>query len=274
MLRDLLVHVDGSQAGRRRVGFAMDLAAHVGARLSGLHVTPPAEAQPFYKPSVLPRVEKQIAAKLAADARAAAAIFREETSERLPDALWFDADGDMVGGICARARYADMVILGQYEWQDPPQRHPLPVPNSVATRCGRPVLVVPADAPPTKLAKVVIAWDGSREAVRAVHDALALLRLARSIDILTMVAASGAHNETDGKDLAAHLAQHGVEATVDIRQIATRDEHGSLRKEIEQGHCDLLVMGGYSHPMWMEFVFGGATQSILLSSKTPILVSH
>ena len=92
MLRDLLVHVDGSQAGRRRVEFAMDLAARVGARLSGLHVTPPVEAKPLYKPSVLPKVEERIAAKLAADARAAAAIFREETSERLPGARWFDAD--------------------------------------------------------------------------------------------------------------------------------------------------------------------------------------
>src|SRR5665213_496529 len=158
MLRDLLVHVDGSQAGRRRVGFAMDLAARVGARLSGLHVTPPTEAQPFYKPSVLPKVEKRIAAILAADARAAAAIFREETSERLPDALWFDARGDVVGGICARARYADVVILGQYEWQDPPHRHPLPVPNSVASHCGRPVLVVPADAQAAALTKICLLY--------------------------------------------------------------------------------------------------------------------
>jgi nucleotide-binding universal stress UspA family protein len=274
MLRDLLVHVDGSQAGRQRVEFAIDLAARTGARLDGLHVIPPVDPEPMYKPSVLPRVEKTIAAELAADARAAALIFGEATAKRCADARWFEASGDVAVGICARARYADMVVLGQYEWQDAPQRHPLPVPNSVASQCGRPVLVVPADAPATTLAKIAVAWDGSREAVRSVHDALPLLRLAQSIEVLTMVGPSAVQDEADGKDLSTHLAHHGIQATITVRRIATRDEHGSLRKEIEQGRCDLLVMGGYSHPMWMEFVFGSAAQSIILSSKTPVLVSH
>src|ERR1019366_8837555 len=81
MLRDLLVHVDGSQAGRRRVKFAVDLTKRAGARLSGLHITPPADPPPRYKPSALDRAERQLSSKLAADARAAAAIFLEETAE-------------------------------------------------------------------------------------------------------------------------------------------------------------------------------------------------
>jgi nucleotide-binding universal stress UspA family protein len=274
MFRDLLVHVDGSQAGRLRVNFAVDLAARTGARLDGLHVTPPAEAPPRHKPSTLPRVQRALEAELAADAQAAEAIFREETAKLLPGARWFQAAGDMAANVSARARCADLVILGQYEWQDPPHRHPLPVPNFVATQCGRPVLVVPADAPPTQLDRVAIAWDGGREAVRAVHDALPLLRLARSIDIMTVVGSPAAQHIGDGDELAAHLAHHDVTANTSQRQVVTRDEHGSLRKEVEAGRYDLLVMGGYSHPMWMEFVFGGATHSILLSSKTPVLVSH
>ncbi len=274
MLRDVLVQVDGSQAGRRRVGFAIDLAARIGARLTGLHVTPPAEVPPLYKPSVISNVKEEIAARLTLDARAASTIFREETTQRLADARWFEAAGDVADSVCTRARYADMVILGQYEWQDPPQRHPLAVANSVILRCGRPVLVVPADAPATTLAKIAIAWDGSREAVRAVHDALPLMHLSRSVEILTMIDPSAVPDEADGKSLTAHLAHHGIEVSARIRQIVTPDEHASLRKEVEQGSYDLLVMGGYSHPMWAEFLFGGATQSILLSSKTPMLLSH
>jgi nucleotide-binding universal stress UspA family protein len=274
MLRDLLVHVDASQAGRRRVGFAIDLAVRMGARLAGLHVTPPAEAPPLYKPSVISDVEEEIAARLARDARAASTIFREETTQRLPDSRWFEAAGDVADGVCTRARYADLVILGQYEWQDPPQRHPLAVANSVILRCGRPVLVVSADAPATTLAKIAIAWDGSREAVRAIHDALPLMHLSRSLEILTMVDPSAVLDEADGNSLTAHLAHHRVEVSTGIRQIITPDEHTSLPNEVEQGCYDLLVMGGYSHPMWAEFLFGGATQSILLSSKTPMLLSH
>src|ERR1700751_4327117 len=117
MFRDLLVHVDRSQAGRRRVQFAVNLALSMGSRLSGLHVTAPPEVPPLYKPSRVAGVVAELSSRLAEDAGAAAAIFREETKQRLPDANWFAAVGDVAQGISGRARYVDLVILGQYEWQ-------------------------------------------------------------------------------------------------------------------------------------------------------------
>jgi nucleotide-binding universal stress UspA family protein len=273
MFRDLLVHVDGSEAGRRRVQVAVDLAARLGARLTGLHVTPPVEVPPLYKPSRVAEVASDISSILALDARAAATVFSEET-QRLADASWFEAAGDIAPRINDKARYADLVVLGQYEWQGSPEAHPLPIAHSVVLHCGRPVLVVPAVVRPSALARVAVAWDGSREAVRAVHDALPLLRLSRSIQIVTMIRPSAKDDEVDARSLSAHLANHGIKTGTDVLQIRTAEEHKSLRKQIEHGHYDLLVMGGYSHPMWLEFIFGGATRSILLSSKIPILVSH
>lgn len=270
MYRDLLVHVDGSEAGRRRVQFTADLAARVGARLSGLHVTPPVEVPPRYKPSRIPKVASEISSKLAMDARAAATVFRDEA----PGACWFEASGNVVQGIRDKARYADLVILGQYEWQGSPEAHPLPIAHSIVLRCGRPVLVVPAEVQPSALANVIVAWDGSREAVRAVHDALPLLRLSRSVQIVRMIDPSEEGDELDAKRLSAHLAGHGIEVGDNMILVRTTQENASLQKQIEQGHYDLLVMGGYSHAMWREFIFGGATQSLLLSSKIPILVSH
>jgi nucleotide-binding universal stress UspA family protein len=274
MFRDLLVHVDASQAGRRRVKFAVDLATRTGARLSGLHVTPPAEVPPRYKPSLVPEVAADVSSKLALDAGAAATIFSEEAALRLADASWFEAAGDVVQGISERARYADLVILGQYERQGVAESHPLPIAHSVVLRCGRPVLVVPAVAEPSALANIAIAWDGSREAVRAVHDALPLLRLSRSVQIVKMITPSAADDGIDPKSLSAHLAHHGIQIGPNALQIRTAEEHKSLQTQIEDGHYDLLVMGGYSHAMWREFIFGGATQSILLSSKIPVLISH
>lgn len=274
MFRDLLVHVDGSQAGRRRMQFAVELAIRTGARLNGIHVTAPAEVPPRYKPSRVDEVAADLSAKLALDAQAAAAVFSEEAAGRLTDACWFEAEGDVDQGISNRARYADLVILGQYEWQGSPETHPLPIAHSVVSRCGRPVLVVPAAVQLSALARIAIAWDGSREAVRSVHDALPLLRLARSVQVVTIIPPSAEDSEADAASLLAHLAKHRIEIGMDTLQIRTDDEHASLRKQIEQGHYDLLVMGGYSHPMWLEFIFGGATQSILLSSKIPVLVSH
>ena len=125
--------------------------------------------------------------KLASDARAAATPFTEQARQRLEGACWFEAAGNVVEGISEKARYADLVIVGQYEWQGPLETHPLPIAHSLSLQCGRPVLVVPADMQSKAFDRVAIAWDGSREAVRAVHDALPVLRLSRSVDIVEIV---------------------------------------------------------------------------------------
>src|ERR1017187_5157768 len=140
MYRDLLVHVDGSEAGRKRVQFAIDLALRTGARLSGLHVMPPPDVPPLYKPSQMGEAIANMSLKLASNARAAKRAFSEEVAQRLSDARWLESDGDVVPGISDHARYADLVILGQYEWQGPHISHPLPISHSVVLRCGRPVL--------------------------------------------------------------------------------------------------------------------------------------
>jgi len=274
MYRDVLVHVDGSEAGRRRVQFAVDLATRTSARLSGLHVTPAAEVPPRYKPGRVAEAASRISARLAVEARAAAAIFSEEAARHSAEFRWFTAAGDVVQGITDRARYADLVILGQYEWQGAAERHPLPIAHSVVLQCGRPVMVVPAIVEPSGFARTAVAWDGSREAVRAVHDALPLLRLSRSVEIVTMIGPSAEDNAVDANSLAAHLGNHGVKVATNVLSITTAKEHDALRDQIVEGQYDLLVMGGYSHAMWRQFIFGGATQAILLSSKIPILVSH
>jgi nucleotide-binding universal stress UspA family protein len=274
MFRDLLVHVDGSEAGRRRLQFAIDLALRTGARLSGLHVMPPPDVPPLYKPSQLDEAVANMSLRLASNARAAKEAFNEEVAQRLADTRWFEADGDVVDGICDHARYADLVILGQYEWQGPQVAHPLPIAHSVVSRCGRPVLVVPAAVRSISFARAAIAWDGSREAVRAVHDALPLLALSQSVEIVTIIAPSAVESDDDAKHLSAHLANHGIKIERSVIQIRSEEERTALRQQMEKAHYDLLVMGGYSHPMWLQFIFGGTTRSMLLSSKIPVLVSH
>ena len=273
MYRDLLVHVDGSSAGRRRVQFAITLAHRMGARLSGIHVTPPPEVPLKFKPSRIAKAASEISLKLASDARAAAALFEEEAKQRLEGA-WFEAAGNVVEGICEKARYADLVILGQYEWQAPLEIHPLPIAHALSLQCGRPVLVVPADVQSNAFDRVAIAWDGSREAVRAVHDALPVLRQSRSVDIVEIVSPSAENYGVDARRLAEHLANHGVEVVADILRGTTLKEHEALRKLVELGRYDLLVMGSYSKPRWVELLFGGASWSILTSSIIPILISH
>jgi nucleotide-binding universal stress UspA family protein len=272
MFCDLPVHVDGTAAGRRRVSLAVDLAKRADARLSGLHVTPSPEVPPRYKPSRVAEVAATISGYLAADAQAAAA-FGEETKKCRVETSWHEAAGDVVEGICKRARYADLVILGQYECQGAAEAHPLPVAHSVVLGCGRPVLVVPADIGASSFARAAIAWDGSRAAVRAVHDALSVMRLLHSVEIVEIIDGA-AHDDLDAERLSAHLSRHGIHTKPEILRSGTANEHETLREQLGHGHYDLVIMGAYSHSMWREFIFGGATQLVLLSSQVPVLVSH
>jgi nucleotide-binding universal stress UspA family protein len=274
MLRDLLVHIDDSEAGRRRLQLSIGLARCTGAQLTGLHVTPPPDVEPLYKPSQLDAAVANLARKLDAEACSAERIFADETAINSISGGWFAAEGDIVQGISHRARYADLVILGQYEWQGPHVSHPLPIAHSVVVHCGRPVLVVPATTGPFSLARIGIAWDGSREAVRAVHDALPLLGLANFVEIITINPSSAEQLAEDVYQLKVHLAHYGITIAEKGVAIQTDDEAAALREQAERANYDLLVMGGYSHPMWLEFVFGGTTKSLLRSSKIPILVSH
>ena len=106
------------------------------------------------------------------------------------------------------------------------------------------------------------------------HDALPLLALSQSVEIVTIIAPSAVESADDAKQLSAHLANHGIEIEAGLIQIRSEEEPVALRKQMEKAEYDLLIMGGYSHPKWLEFIFGGATQSILLLSKIPVLVSH
>jgi nucleotide-binding universal stress UspA family protein len=89
-----------------------------------------------------------------------------------------------------------------------------------------------------------------------------------------IVSRSAVNYGVDVKRLTTHLTNHGVEVGSDVLRGTTLGEHEALGKLIEYGHYDLLVMGSYSKPRWVEFVFGGATWSILRSSTIPVLVSH
>jgi nucleotide-binding universal stress UspA family protein len=121
----------------------------------------------------------------------------------------------------------------------------------------------------------MVAWDGSREAVRAIHDALPLLQMSGSVQIVRMIPSSDEGDEADVKKLAAHLVNHGIDVSPAPLLVRTAEEHRALQRELERGHYDLLVMGGYSHAIWRQFIFGGgATQPILMSSKIPVFVSH
>lgn len=172
------------------------------------------------------------------------------------------------------ARHADLAVLGIDRPLDDAQRRLF---AGLLVGCGRPLLVVPASAEVRdSYERVVVAWKPSREASRAVHDALPLLQRARSVEVLLVdhdVAAGPATGDM-AMHLAAHLARHGVPAEIVRRSGAHARVGEVILEHARERGADLIVAGGYSHTRALEQVFGGVTRTLLEGAAIPVLFSH
>jgi nucleotide-binding universal stress UspA family protein len=273
MIRDVLVHVDPSPSGGERLKYALALAERHSARLIGVHVVAPVDVPPYFRPSSVEREAILLEQQARENAAAARSLFQEKTAEQRVLVEWRDLTGDMKHELTAQAAFADIVVVGQYEAEGTPERHPLYLAEELVLSCGRPVLVVPEKpANFIRLRRALIGWDAGREAVRAVHDAISLLVTAGAAVEILVADENGASVPT--ADLVGHLGRHGI--TVDPtrhlhRKEATAD---ALTRRLAAGEFDLLVMGAYGHPAWLEFLLGGTTRSALMRATAPVLVSH
>jgi nucleotide-binding universal stress UspA family protein len=141
---------------------------------------------------------------------------------------------------------------------------------------GRPVLVVPyIQRTGLKLDRVMACWDGSRNAARAINDAMPFLTRAKAIDVTTVGGEQKHKADTiQGADIAHHLARHGL--NVELRNITVGDVDvaNAILSDAADRDADLIVMGGYGHSRLREFVLGGATRGILSSMTVPTLMAH
>jgi nucleotide-binding universal stress UspA family protein len=140
---------------------------------------------------------------------------------------------------------------------------------------GRPIVIVPhfqQDA--VKFDRILVCWDGSHNAARAIADAMPFLRRAKQVEVVTVATEGKADDGMPGLYIAHHLSRHGV--IVELRNIVAHGQDVSLRirSHAAQQSADLIVMGGYGHSRLREFVLGGATRDILESTVVPALMSH
>jgi nucleotide-binding universal stress UspA family protein len=176
--------------------------------------------------------------------------------------------------LCAAARTRDITLVSV----GPSVQADRKLAEALLFGSGRPVLVYPEDreiTPAKRFEKVVIAWDGSSRAARAVADALPMLRRAEAVRIFTALGDKPQAVHGAAADLVRHLATHGISADVDER-LALRDETIGQRfgDYVAAVRPDLLVMGGFGHTRFREFVLGGATRAMLEAPPCPALMAH
>lgn len=139
---------------------------------------------------------------------------------------------------------------------------------------GRPLLVVPPGFDTFRHARVLVAWDASARAARAVNDAMGILKAAGAVEVLAIGSQKELAHEVPGAELAPHLARHGVNVTVKNLVPGSDGIAGTLREQAALIGADLIVMGAFNHSRMREWVLGGVTESLLADCKVPLLMSY
>lgn len=277
-LKNILVHVDISEHCKQRLDVATSLARSFGAHLSGIYVIPealtPAVMAPEYFPADFIAKQEEVERERAREARA---FFDKYIAETGIPAEWRASGGVRARVIATNARYSDLTILSQAEHSSQVGVEAMELPADVALSAGRPIIVVPyIGAPRTLGSHVLIAWNASREATRAVNDAMPLLQRAKKVTVLAVDPKRGieAHGEIPSADIALHLARHGVNAEA-AQTVSSELDVGDviLSRAFDLG-ADLIVIGAYGHSRLREFMLGGVTRHLLQHMTVPILMSH
>lgn len=274
--KTIVCHYDSSPRAVKRLQLAARVASRFDAHLVSLYsVMSPLFSEPFvadggaFVAQELLRYQerKDLEAKASFDAVGAGLAHAAE---------WRSDSGDSASVVCDHARYADLVVLGQYQ-QDQANDVTPDFIARVIIRCGRPVLVVPhAGEFPVVGQRVMVAWNASREAARAVTGALPFLRAAEQVHVVCFNASGPEEGraEVPGASVATYLERHGVRAEVTCVTSREADIGSQMLSRAGDFAADLIVMGGYGHSRAYEFVMGGATRTVLESMTVPTLLAH
>lgn len=197
-------------------------------------------------------------------------ILGEQISEMRPSEEVQDVLSD-------HARLYDLTIVPMPEGESVSQFDAQWYVEEIVFGTGRPTIVVPAtngfDGPIT-IDTVMVAWDKSRTAARAVADAMPVLRTARRVRLLTVIGEKEIVSERSGDEFVRHLGLQGVSAVAHQVDVGDRTIGEVLRREVEALGCDLVVMGAYGRSRIKEFILGGATKAMLTRPPTALFMSH
>lgn len=275
--RDILVVMDHAESGAMRARLAADLATRWSAQLSGVFPTSDfmlqfgaAEALTGLSPDDIDRILRDHAKAVEVASEIARTNFETAAREAGVASDWMTVNGDHVDGLVACARRADLTIIPNRMLVHMGQRHVDAADVGVA--CGGPVLITPHDdyAPPIGK-RVLIAWNGSREASRALRDGWPFIEAAEEVHVL-VVSPTG-EGGPDGM-LQRLLERHGIKANLIVDPSEDESAADVIERQMAEFDVDLLIMGLYGRSRLQQLVLGGVSRRLLHEMPAPILMSH
>lgn len=274
--KTILAVVQGAEDVQHVSECATALASRFGAHLIGLH----SEALPIPYSSTIgfPEAELiQASTEFNTErSRKLGAVFKEQAAAAGLSAEWRSLEsftGDSAQSGVASARSADLVVAAQIDGGagsgDGPDL------DALLYEAGRPVLVSSQGGPSvSSFRKVLVSWNGSREAARAAFDALPFIVEADSTEILVIDPPDDPQAEEAGAAIAAALARHGAKVRVHIEDSRGSSIDTVIRDRVAETGTDLLVMGAYSHSWLRQMLFGGVTRTVLQSMPVTSFLSR
>lgn len=277
--KTILAVLDTPRNAQQITDFSISLAEQFQAHVIGLHAEALATV-PLVAPMEIPDPATVQALQDMAHAETldVEKIFRERAERNATSYEWrsfVSSAGYNAASLVDSARNCDLVIAAQGE-------------NTILSESradlenflfesGRPVMLVPYILKePKPIKRVLIAWNGSREAARATFDALPFLKAAESVEVFTVDPPETRTQSAamTGAEIAATLARHGVKITVVRQETDNLPASAAIENRLSDSSIDLLVMGAYSHKRWWEMLFGGVTRTVLESMTALTLLSR
>jgi len=273
--KTILVHSDPGKHCAKRLGISIRLAREYGACLAGLYVF-----SPYIPPGyIMAQMGGEIEAaqnKIAVESMSRAEeAFRTQTSASgLDNVEWHTAYDEPVLAMASQAQYADLVVIGQSDSTDD-SGIAMDFPERLVLSTARAVLIVPHTGDFPSIGKrVLVAWNATQEATRAIANAAPLLESADHVYVMAVNCKGSKQEIIRSDNMVRYLERLGLRAeTKDLYNVEI-DAGNELLSRASDLSADLVVMGCYGHSRLREWVLGGATRTVLESMTVPVLMSH
>ncbi|MEZ5811659.1 MAG: universal stress protein [Rhizobiaceae bacterium] len=277
-MKTILAVLRGQKDAERVLERAIPLAQQFSSHLIGFHCEPlpGAYSTPVGFPSTdLYTADMAVAAERTAEIKS---LFDKAAGNAGLSAEWRATEtfsGDAGLSALSSALACDMILAGQV---DPDLAHAdVADLEALLFDSGRPVIFVPyASQKPRPISKIVLGWDGSREAARAAFDALPLILAADETEVFTVDPRNTPSQDAPmaGAEIAAALARHGAKISVETEPSGGLDVGSVIENRLVDAQADLLVIGAYGHSRLRERLFGGVTRTLLTSMPVMTLMSR
>lgn len=275
MFKDIITHLSVRNDGRASQDYAISVARVLEAHLTGIAMAfaldTSGQSTGYLPIGKIEAEQREYEAAQTALDRFAAATTRAGISAapRLLHTGFANA-ANLFGRM---ARRFDLAVVPQAK----PKENAVEamISESALFESGRPVIIVPyIQKAPIKLDRIMVCWDGSKPAARAMADAMPLLERAKNVEVVTVANKRGERDEIGHADIVQHLARHGLKVEVARIMRGDLDVGDALLSHSVDVGADFMIMGGYGHSRLREFVLGGVTRDILRTMTLPTLMSH